>query len=72
MMVNTIRTYVQGQNLEQFKDDIYEYDVIVTYNGKCFDVPFIESDLGIKLKQVHIDLRYCAEKCWIQRRTQGM
>jgi hypothetical protein len=54
----SVYTYVQGQNLEQFKDDIYKYDVICTYNGKCFDVPVIESDLGIKLKQVHIDLRY--------------
>jgi hypothetical protein len=54
----TIRTYVQGRNLDQFHDDIYEYDIIVTYNGKCFDVPFIESDLDMKLNQVHIDLRY--------------
>ncbi len=54
----TIRTYVQGQNLDQFVRDIHEYDVIVTYNGKCFDVPFIESDLDMKLNQVHIDLRY--------------
>lgn len=55
---HTIRTYVQGRNLDQFHDDIYEYDIIVTYNGKCFDVPFIESDLDMKLNQVHIDLRY--------------
>jgi len=54
----SIKTYVQGRNLDRFKDDIYEYDVIVTYNGKCFDVPFIESDLRVKLNQVHIDLRY--------------
>ncbi len=54
----SVYTYVQGQNLEQFKDDIYKCDVICTYNGKCFDVPVIESDLGIKLNQVHIDLRY--------------
>jgi uncharacterized protein len=54
----SVYTYVQGQNLERFKDDINKYDVICTYNGKCFDVPVIESDLGIKLHQVHIDLRY--------------
>ena len=30
----------------------------MTYNGKCFDVPFIESYFGLKLYQVHIDLRY--------------
>jgi uncharacterized protein YprB with RNaseH-like and TPR domain len=54
----SIFTYVQGQNLEEFKRDIQEYKVIVTYNGRCFDVPFIESYFGIKLRQVHIDLRY--------------
>jgi uncharacterized protein YprB with RNaseH-like and TPR domain len=51
-------TYVQGQNLDQFKEDIQRYKVLVTYNGKCFDVPFIESYFGIKLNQVHIDLRF--------------
>ncbi len=34
--------YVQGQNLNRFKEDIKRYTVIVTYNGKCFDAPFIE------------------------------
>ena len=53
-----IFTYVQGQNLDDFKEDIKRYKVIVTYNGRCFDVPFLESFFGIKLNQVHIDLRY--------------
>jgi uncharacterized protein YprB with RNaseH-like and TPR domain len=55
---NSIRYYVKGQNLEAFIDDIQQYDVIVTYNGKTFDVPFIEEQFGIKLDQAHIDLRY--------------
>jgi hypothetical protein len=55
---NSIVTYVQGHNLHEFKEDIQKYRVLVTYNGKCFDVPFLESHFGIKLKQVHIDLRY--------------
>ena len=54
----SIFTYVQGQNLDEFKEDIQRYKVLVTYNGKCFDVPFIESYFGIKLNQVHIDLRF--------------
>jgi uncharacterized protein YprB with RNaseH-like and TPR domain len=54
----SIFTYVDGQNLDEFKEDIQRYKVLVTYNGRCFDVPFIESYLGIKLDQVHIDLRY--------------
>ena len=51
----SIFTYVQGQNLQEFKEEIQKYKVLVTYNGKCFDVPFIESSLGIKMNQVHID-----------------
>jgi uncharacterized protein YprB with RNaseH-like and TPR domain len=54
--------YVQGENLEAFREDIQKYQVIVTYNGKCFDVPFIESYLGIKIEQVHIDLRYVLKR----------
>ena len=53
-----IRTYVRGRNLNQFERNIQEYDIIVTYNGKCFDVPVIESDLGLQMNQVQIDLRY--------------
>jgi uncharacterized protein YprB with RNaseH-like and TPR domain len=54
----SVFTYVQGQNLDEFTKDIQKYKVIVTYNGKCFDVPFIESYFRIKIPQVHIDLRY--------------
>jgi hypothetical protein len=53
-----IFTYVQGQNLDAFEEDIQRYKVIVTYNGKCFDVPFMESYFRMKVPQVHIDLRY--------------
>ena len=53
-----IRTYIQGQNLQDFKRDIQSYDILVTYNGKCFDVPFLRSALQMKLEQVHIDLRF--------------
>jgi len=53
-----IEHYVQGENLQAFKDDIFNYDLLVTYNGKCFDVPFIENYFMIKLDHAHIDLRY--------------
>ena len=32
--------------------------MIVTYNGKTFDVPFIEKYFGIRMNHAHIDLRY--------------
>ena len=53
-----IKTYVQGQNLDDFIEDIQKYKVIVTYNGKSFDIPFIENYFKIKLNHAQIDLRY--------------
>ena len=53
-----VRHYVYGENLEDFKDDIQRYQVIVTYNGKCFDIPVIEQHFGIEMPQAHIDLRF--------------
>ncbi len=50
--------YIHGVNLNNFMDDIQNYKLIVSYNGKTFDVPFIENYFQIKLKQAHIDLRY--------------
>ncbi|MFC1883116.1 ribonuclease H-like domain-containing protein, partial [Thermodesulfobacteriota bacterium] len=53
-----IKTYIQGQNLDDFIEDIQQYKVIVSYNGKSFDVPFLEQYFNIRLAQAHIDLRY--------------
>jgi uncharacterized protein len=54
----TIYHYVQGKNLHDFEEQIKEYHLLVTYNGKCFDLPFIRNTLNIHLEQAHIDLRY--------------
>lgn len=54
----SIFTYVNGKNLDDFVEDIKRYRVIVSYNGKTFDVPFIESYLGTSMEHAHIDLRY--------------
>ncbi len=54
----TIFWYVQGENLEQFADDIRNYRLLITYNGKCFDLPFIRNTLRVRMDQAHIDLRY--------------
>ncbi len=54
----SISYYVHGHNLEDFKKDIMNYRVVVTYNGKCFDVPVIDRYFGIRLRHAHIDLRF--------------
>ena len=54
-----IKTFIKGQNLEKFATELKNYSVLVTYNGKCFDLPFIESEFkDFKFTQAHIDLRY--------------
>lgn len=54
-----IHTFVRGRNLDEFPRRIRDYKLLVTYNGRCFDVPFVEHEFeGLRLDQSHIDLRY--------------
>lgn len=53
-----VRSYVWGENLEQFVEDIQPYSLLVTFNGECFDLPFIERQFKISLKKAHLDLRF--------------
>ncbi len=54
--------YVHGQNINEFKRDIRKYKILVTYNGKCFDVPFLERYFNISLPHAQIDLRYILKR----------
>lgn len=53
-----IRHYVHGRNLQEFATDIREYDLLITYNGRSFDIPFIEKYFDIRIEAAQIDLRY--------------
>ena len=44
--------------MDDFIEDIYNYKILITYNGKSFDIPFIENYFNIKLNHAQIDLRY--------------
>jgi len=55
---HTLRTFVHGDNLDAFPAAVADYGLLVTYNGKCFDAPFINHYFGIALPHAHIDLRY--------------
>ncbi len=55
---NQPRAYIRGDNLDQFAPEIDEFTLLVTYNGKLFDLPFLRQELGISLAHAHIDLRY--------------
>lgn len=53
----SVRTYIQGRNLEAFCDDILDFPLMVTFNGRCFDAPIIQRELRIPLP-AHVDLRF--------------
>ncbi len=55
---NSLKWYVQGQNLQDFPCDIKRYSLLISYNGSCFDVPFIERFFNIRLRAAQIDLRF--------------
>lgn len=50
--------YVNGINLDEFVEAVYRYQVLVSYNGKSFDVPVLENFFKIRLDHAHIDLRH--------------
>ena len=52
------KSYVRGENLDQFPRDLAAYRVLVTYNGKRFDLPFLEREFGMRFPHPHIDLRH--------------
>lgn len=54
-----IRMFVRDNNLDEIVNLLRDYDILVTFNGKLFDVPFLEKEFpGIVIPQIHIDLRY--------------
>jgi uncharacterized protein YprB with RNaseH-like and TPR domain len=55
---SNISYYVYGDNLDLFPEDLLKYKILISYNGSCFDLPFIRSQFGVALDQVHVDLRY--------------
>lgn len=54
----SVRSFVHGINLHEFEQAVAGCQLLVTFNGKCFDVPIIERELRITLPRAHIDLRY--------------
>ncbi|MCF8029619.1 MAG: ribonuclease H-like domain-containing protein [Desulfohalobiaceae bacterium] len=79
-----VATYVHGRNLEQFEEDISAYQLVVTFNGSLFDLPFLRRQLRPDLPRAHIDLRFvlkslgvtgglkrCEERFGLGRATLG-
>ncbi|MFH1381520.1 MAG: ribonuclease H-like domain-containing protein [Chloroflexota bacterium] len=53
------KSFVRGKNLHEFAAEIKKYPLLVTFNGKRFDLPFICQVFGrLPEEQGHIDLLY--------------
>ena len=66
-----VQCYVKGRNLEDFEGDIWKYEILVTYNGKGFDIPVLERRFHTKLTHAHIDLRYILAKLGFKGGLKG-
>ena len=53
------RCFVRDQNLGEFLRAIQDVGLLVSYNGKRFDIPRIRKEFHIDLALPHIDLRDC-------------
>lgn len=54
-----IQTFVNGINLDAFEIAVAAYDLVITFNGGPFDLPYIRRRFpGITLPPAHIDLRF--------------
>lgn len=55
--------FINGKNLGEFRKKIKEYPLIITFNGRCFDLPFIKSRFpDIEFDKFHVDLRFAMKE----------
>ena len=54
------RTLIQGQDLtkERLEEEMFESKILVSFNGKRFDQPFLEQNFNMDINVPHIDLMY--------------
>jgi uncharacterized protein YprB with RNaseH-like and TPR domain len=60
-----IETFVKGKNLKDFSDAVKKYQILVTFNGANFDIPFLKENFSNFDPLVHIDLRYLLKRIGI-------
>ncbi len=61
--INT-KIMVKNYNLDKkvLLDELKKYKLLITYNGKSFDIPIIEKYFGLNIDILHIDLKHCCLK----------
>jgi len=57
---------VNGKNLAAAGEKLKEFDIVVSFNGKQFDMPFIEQHFSYSYNVIHLDLRYMLKELGLQ------
>lgn len=53
------KTYVKGIDLDDIVEELQKYELLVSFNGARFDLPFIQHEFPeIDFNQLHVDLMY--------------
>lgn len=54
-----VHSFIHGQNMDKLHDELRRYEMVVTFNGAQFDIPFLKQDFpGISIPNLHVDLRW--------------
>ncbi len=58
------RTYVQGKDLsaDALREEFAESSMLVSFNGKRFDQPFLEDSFDLDVTTPHLDLMYTCKQ----------
>ncbi|MFO7793792.1 MAG: ribonuclease H-like domain-containing protein [Candidatus Nanohaloarchaea archaeon] len=58
------KTLIRGQDLtrERLEEELFESKILVSFNGKRFDAPFLEQNFDLDIETPHIDLMYPAKR----------
>ena len=58
------RTYVQGEDLtaDALAEEFAESNLLVSFNGKRFDQPFLEDNFDLDVTTPHLDLMYACKQ----------
>jgi uncharacterized protein len=58
-----VQTFINGRNLDDFEQVLASFPLVITFNGSCFDLPYIKRWFRhIVLPPAHIDLRFVLKK----------
>ena len=66
--VGGFHAFVRDENLDELPEALERYDLVVTFNGASFDLPYLRNTLGPRkfdrlfARKAHLDLRSCLRR----------